>query len=139
MSKKVASKNSKAVTQPENPEGKFQTNEIRIKGKDVILTGELAAEVQDWIQHKNRCAGPVPGDVALASMVGGLVGALLRDQVKAVICLPADLLAWARDESRNQDGELSDLVRELLQFERYRTERFCTYARFARKPKGGAK
>ena len=75
----VKASNKSAVTQP-----KFQTNELTIKGKSVVMTGELAAEVQDWLRTKST-HDPVPGDVTLASVLRGLAGSPLRDQVTAKI------------------------------------------------------
>jgi hypothetical protein len=124
---KVKASRRSAVTQP-----KFQSNEVTVKGKRIIINSELAEEVQKWIEHKNRCKEPVAGELTLASVLSGLVGAQLGKQVEAKIVLPADLLAWARHEAYNLTGELSDLVRELLEYERYRTERLCTYVRFPR-------
>jgi hypothetical protein len=123
-----------AVTQPE-----FTTNEVAVKGKKVVIEGELAAELQNWLQYKNRLAEPVLGSVTLASVLRGISGAALGKQVEATIALPADLLAWASDEAYNLNGELSDIVRELLEYERYRCERLCTYVSFEREKKKGRK
>jgi hypothetical protein len=98
----------------------FQTNEVTAKGKNVILTGDL--------QHKNRCTQPVPvpADWSLASLLSGLVGAPLGKQVEARLA--------GVDERRCLQPERGAflILRELLEYERYRNERWCTYARFER-------
>jgi hypothetical protein len=112
--KASASTRESAVTQP-----------IHIEENRVILSGGLAAEVTDYIRQKSIPCDAFTAEETLVGVLTAFTAAPLKNLARVEIELPEDLARWGTRTALDLQIGLSDLVRELLEYERYRTERQC--------------